>query len=102
MPRAKPAGILSTRSAAEGPKPLEPASPDESLADISYSHRGLTYPLGRTGPGAGAVIELADGVGWTRSPVPGSLNHINLWVLEDEDGIALVDSGLNIAPAREA
>jgi glyoxylase-like metal-dependent hydrolase (beta-lactamase superfamily II) len=93
---------LSTRSAAEGPKPLEPASPDESLADISYSHRGLTYPLGRTGPGAGAVIELADGVGWTRSPVPGSLNHINLWVLEDEDGIALVDSGLNIAPAREA
>jgi glyoxylase-like metal-dependent hydrolase (beta-lactamase superfamily II) len=35
--------------------------------------------------------------------VPGSLNHINLWLLDDADGgIAIVDSGLNIAPAREA
>jgi glyoxylase-like metal-dependent hydrolase (beta-lactamase superfamily II) len=48
------------------------------------------------------VIELADGLGWTRSPVPGSLNHINLWLLEDEGGVAIVDTGLNIPPAREA
>ena len=34
--------------------------------------------------------------------MPGSLGHINLWLLEDEGGVALVDSGLNIAPAREA
>jgi len=47
-------------------------------------------------------MELADGVGWTRSPVPGSLKHINLWLLEDEGGIAIVDTGLNIPPAREA
>jgi glyoxylase-like metal-dependent hydrolase (beta-lactamase superfamily II) len=93
---------LSTRSAAEGPKQLEPASPDESLADTPYSHRGLTYPLGRTGPDAGALFALADGIGWTRSPVPGSLNHINLWILEDGAGVALIDSGLNIPPAREA
>jgi glyoxylase-like metal-dependent hydrolase (beta-lactamase superfamily II) len=48
------------------------------------------------------VIALADGLGWTRSPVPGSLNHINLWLLEDEGGVAIVDTGLNIPPAREA
>jgi glyoxylase-like metal-dependent hydrolase (beta-lactamase superfamily II) len=47
-------------------------------------------------------MQLADGVGWTRSPVPGSLNHINLWLLEDEGGVAIVDTGLNIPPAREA
>ncbi len=29
------------------------------------------------------MIALAEGIGWTRSPVPGSLNHINLWLLED-------------------
>jgi glyoxylase-like metal-dependent hydrolase (beta-lactamase superfamily II) len=80
----------------------EPATPDASLVDTPYSHRGLTYPLGRKGPEAGEVIALADGVGWTRSPVPGSLNHINLWILEDEGGIAIVDSGLDIPPAREA
>ena len=47
-------------------------------------------------------MQLAEGVGWTRSPVPGSLNHINLWLLEDESGVAIVDTGLNIPPAREA
>ena len=100
---------MPTRSEAE-PATDAPASPDESLADVAYSHRGLTYPLGRAGPEYGTVIQLADGVGWTRSPVPGSLNHINLWLLDDDDpgsgsgagGVALVDSGLDIAPAREA
>ena len=81
----------------------EPATPDASLApDAPYSHRGLTYPLGRTGPEAGAIIPLAEGIGWTRSPVPGSLNHINLWVLDDGDGVALVDTGLKMPAAREA
>jgi glyoxylase-like metal-dependent hydrolase (beta-lactamase superfamily II) len=38
--------------------------------------------------------------------VPGSLNHINLWILDDGEpgagGIAIVDTGLNMAAAREA
>jgi glyoxylase-like metal-dependent hydrolase (beta-lactamase superfamily II) len=94
---------LSTRSADNSAPPAaEPASPDESLAELPYSHRGLTYPLGRVAPEAGSVIALADGIGWTRSPVPGSLNHINLWLIEDEGGVALVDSGLDIPPARDA
>lgn len=95
---------MPTPSAAEPDRAgqPEPVSPDESLADLPYSHRGLTYPLGRTGPEPGTLLPLAEGVGWMRSPVPGSLNHINLWVLEDGDGIALVDSGLDIPPAREA
>jgi glyoxylase-like metal-dependent hydrolase (beta-lactamase superfamily II) len=81
----------------------EPATPDASLApDEPYSHRGLTYPLGRTGPEAGEIIRLAQGIGWIRSPVPGSLNHINLWILDDGDGVALVDSGLDMPAAREA
>lgn len=48
------------------------------------------------------MTQLADGIGWTRSPVPGSLNHINLWLLADEDGVAIVDTGLNMPAAREA
>lgn len=82
----------------------EPDSPDVSLTDPgeAYSHKGLTYPLGRRGPASGEVIELAEGVGWARLPIPGSLRHINVWVLEDGDGVALVDTGLDIAPCREA
>jgi len=84
-------------------EPAAPDAPDASLAPVEpYSHRGLTYPFGRTGPQPGELVELAEGIGWTRSPVPGSLGHINLWILEDGDGVALVDSGLDIPPAREA
>ena len=34
--------------------------------------------------------------------MPGSLNHINLWILDEEDRFAIVDTGLDIPPAREA
>lgn len=68
----------------------------------AYTHRGLTYPLGRIGPEHGALIGVAEGVGWTRLPVPGALNHINIWVIEDGQGVALVDTGLAIPPSREA
>lgn len=89
------------------PSRADAAGPDASLADAgSYSHRGLTYPLGRTGPESGELIALADGVGWARLPVPGSLKHINVWAIDDGDpgagGVALVDTGLDIPPSREA
>jgi glyoxylase-like metal-dependent hydrolase (beta-lactamase superfamily II) len=90
----------------------DPASPDVSLTDQDepYSHKGLTYPLGRRGPEKGELIPIAEGVGWARLPIPGSLRHINVWVLDDGDpgsepgtgGVALVDTGLDIPPCREA
>ena len=103
-PKPAPNRILSIPSRTEG------ATPDASIADAAYSHKGLTYPLGRDGPGAGQVIAIADGVGWARLPVPGSLKHINIWLLDDpgsesgagSDGVAIVDTGLDIAPCREA
>lgn len=82
----------------------ETASPDVSLtdADEAYTHKGLTYPLGRRGPEPGEIIALAEGAGWARLPIPGALRHINVWVLDDGDGVALVDTGLDIAACREA
>jgi glyoxylase-like metal-dependent hydrolase (beta-lactamase superfamily II) len=88
--------VPTTSSAAE------PASPDAALADVPYSHKGLTYPLGRRGPEPGELIGIAPGVGWARLPVPGSLKHINVWALDEGDGVALVDTGLDIAPSRAA
>jgi glyoxylase-like metal-dependent hydrolase (beta-lactamase superfamily II) len=87
------------------PSGAEPAqAPDVSLTDPgeAYTHKGLTYPFGRRGPDAGELIAVADRVGWARLPIPGSLKHINVWVLEEEGGVALVDTGMNIAPCREA
>ena len=86
------------------PSRAEASAPDISLTDggEAYSHRGLTYPLGRQAPEPGTSIEIAPGIGWTRLPVPGSLKHINVWALDDGAGVALVDTGLDIPASREA
>ena len=67
-----------------------------------YTHRGLTYPFGRRAPEPGQIIDIAPGLAWARLPVPGSLKHVNIWLLDDGDDVAVVDTGLDIAPCREA
>jgi len=69
-------------------------SPDAERAP--EMRRGLHYPHGRWVPGPGQSFEVLPGIHWLRMPLPmGGLDHINLWALEDGDGWALVDSGLN-------
>jgi glyoxylase-like metal-dependent hydrolase (beta-lactamase superfamily II) len=45
-------------------------------------------------PPAGEVIEVAPGVRWLRMPLPFALNHINLWLVDDGAGWAIVDTGI--------
>jgi glyoxylase-like metal-dependent hydrolase (beta-lactamase superfamily II) len=55
---------------------------------------GIVFPIaGR--PGDGEVLTVADGILWVRMPIPiPGLDFINLWLLEDDDGWTLVDTGL--------
>ncbi len=46
-------------------------------------------------PEPGELYEIADGVLWVRMPLPYQLDHINLWLIEDDDGWTLVDAGIN-------
>lgn len=63
--------------------------------------RGLTYPYGKDwAPAKGEVLEVADGVFWMRVPLPFSLDHINVWLLEDEEGWTIVDTGTDTSEAR--
>lgn len=58
----------------------------------------LIYPWQELLPPAGQLQEVAKGVYWLRMPLPFALNHINLWLLEDEiegrKGWTLVDTGI--------
>jgi glyoxylase-like metal-dependent hydrolase (beta-lactamase superfamily II) len=45
-------------------------------------------------PKYGEPMEVAKGVYWLRMPLPFKLDHINLWMLEEEDGWTIVDTGL--------
>lgn len=59
----------------------------------------LTYPLGDQWPAAGEVLELMPGLRWVRMGLPFALDHINLWLLRDEQdgqsGWTIVDCGIH-------
>ena len=55
---------------------------------------GISYPLGAP-PEAGVLREIVPGVNWLRLPLPLSLGSINVWLLADNDGHALVDCGIH-------
>lgn len=60
----------------------------------------LSFPFGDEIPEGGTTIDVAPGVKWLRMPLPFVLNHINLWLLEDHDGWAVVDTGLSSETTR--
>lgn len=60
----------------------------------------LSYPFENT-PDFGAVQEIAPGVLWLRMPLPMALDHINLYLLEDEDGWWIVDTGIALGDTRQ-
>jgi glyoxylase-like metal-dependent hydrolase (beta-lactamase superfamily II) len=70
----------------------------------------LDYPFGDTLPAAGTVMQVAPGVNWLRMGLPFALNHINLWLLEDEiegesgpvKGWTIVDCGIASDATRSA
>lgn len=55
----------------------------------------LHYPLSDTLPAPGEALEVAPGVRWIRMALPFALDHINLWLLDDEidgrRGFSVVD-----------
>ena len=61
----------------------------------------LEYPF-PAAPEIGAVHAICPGVLWLRMPMPFALNHINVWVLEEEAGWTVVDTGLGSDDVKAA
>ena len=65
-------------------------------------YKGLSYPWGRgVSPAPGQPEQIAEGVFWALFPMPMSLDHFNLWLVEDDDGWTVVDTCLNLVNARK-
>ncbi len=45
-------------------------------------------------PETGEAIAILSGLKWLRLPLPFLLGHINVWLLQDGDGWAIVDTGI--------
>ena len=52
----------------------------------------LRYPW-ESHPGPDQVVEIMPGVLWLRLKLPFRLNHVNIYLLADGDGWAMVDTG---------
>ena len=52
-------------------------------------------------PGHGELVEIADGILWTRLPLPFRLDHVNVFLIEDHDGWAVLDTGVDTEACRQ-
>jgi len=52
-------------------------------------------------PDDGQTLALTEGITWLRMPLPFQLNHINLWLLRDNGGWVIVDTGLGTSTTRD-
>ena len=69
---------------------------------MSETDFSLHYPFNKTVPEPGGYLEIRPGIFWLRVPLPGRLDHINLWLLDAGDSWTLVDAGLAWMEARQA
>ena len=52
-------------------------------------------------PEVGEAVEILPGLKWLRLPLPFLLGHINVWLLRDGDGWAIVDTGIFTETTRQ-
>ena len=77
-------------------------APDESLtSERGDSGRLLDFFVSEP-PKSGSVTKITDDIFWLRMPLPMTgLDHINLWILRDGDGWAIVDTGIGSQASKE-
>ncbi len=61
----------------------------------------LTFPIPEA-PAPGAVTDVAPGVKWLRLPLPYRLDHVNIYLIENEGGWTALDSGLGTDDCKNA
>ena len=73
--------------------------------EMNPGEHELQYPWADI-PELGTWQTLRPGVHWVRMPLPFALDHINLWVLDDEidghAGYTLIDCGITSKATKQA
>ena len=52
-------------------------------------------------PEIGEAVDVVPGLKWLRLPLPFMLGHINVWLLKDDKGWAIVDTGIHTGITRK-
>jgi len=59
----------------------------------------IVFPF-RIPPALGETLPVAPGLHWLRMPLPYALDHVNLWLIEDEEGPPRKPSLRSVPPSR--
>lgn len=59
---------------------------------LMLERKSLEFPWAEP-PTPGEVRRVASGLLWARLPLPFRLNHVNVWLLEEDDGWTVIDTG---------
>ena len=59
----------------------------------------LAYPVPEV-PAPGTTLQVAPGIQWLSMPLPFALDHINLWLIEEEGGWTVIDTGIGNPATR--
>ncbi|MGE0849130.1 MAG: MBL fold metallo-hydrolase [Hyphomicrobiaceae bacterium] len=66
---------------------------------LSKSDSALVYPVPEP-PEPGQAIEISPGILWARIPLPFRLDHINVYLIDDGEGWAVLDTGIGNDPTK--
>lgn len=73
---------------------------DKQIDESRRLPAGLAYPHGEAIPGPAEAIEVADRILWLRLPLPMTLDHVNVYALDDGDGWTIVDTGFQTGKTK--
>lgn len=65
----------------------------------SDSQRIRSAPLAL--PRSGEIVRITPSIGWARIPLPIDLDHINVWLIEQEGGYIVVDTGMSASICKD-
>lgn len=80
---------------------MSQTAPGETTVAADGGERSLHFPW-PDAPATGEVRPIADGVLWMRVPLPFQLNHVNIYLVEDDGGWAVIDTGIDDEITRNA
>lgn len=71
------------------------------MSSAAEQHSGLAFPFAEP-PEPGGMREIAPGIIWLRFALPFLLDHVNIYLIEDDGGWAVLDTGLGDQRTRSA
>lgn len=71
------------------------------VAPAAVRQDALAFPFAEP-PGPREIREVAPGILWARIPLPFRLDHVNIYLIEDDGGWAVADTGIAHDDTRAA